>query len=151
MKGILCVSNSGKLALQLRAAPAPCAARPITKLGAALRGVGFPVNCGLGRGGEGLESGLGPPLRQARGQQRPARGAPGLAESGKDRKDASRTGTERQGCALRVVPWRLMARAPPVHLPTEGPPRLGGGARAREEAEPGRGGGGGGACTYVTR
>ncbi|XP_052017200.1 transcription factor MafF isoform X1 [Apodemus sylvaticus] len=31
MKGILCVSNSGKLALQLRAAPAPCAACPHNK------------------------------------------------------------------------------------------------------------------------
>lgn len=77
------MSNSGKLALQLRAAPAPCAARPITKLRAALRGAGFPVNCGPNRGGVGLESGLGPPPRQLRGQLRlSARGEPGPAESG---------------------------------------------------------------------
>ncbi|XP_036064360.1 transcription factor MafF isoform X1 [Onychomys torridus] len=73
MKGILCVSNSGKLALQLRAAPAPCAARPITKLGAARRGAGYPGNCGPDRRGVGLERGLGPPPRQRRGQLRPAR------------------------------------------------------------------------------
>lgn len=146
MKGILCVSNSGKLALQLRAAPAPCAACPITKLRAALRGAGFLVNCGPDRRGVGLESGLGPPP----GQQRPARterGAWRRAVRTRQGLGPSARSVRSRSCLGRA--WSCPFGAPRTSAPRGASEGLAG----RRCAGPGgsRAGGGGGACTYVTR
>lgn len=63
------MSNSGKLALQLRAASAPCAALPTTKLSAALPSARFRATCDSERRGDGPERGPG----QRPGQRRDAR------------------------------------------------------------------------------
>lgn len=88
------MSNSGKLALQLRAALR--AARPTTKLRAALRGVRLGETCGLHRRGD--RPGRGP--GQQPGRQRTLRvpGAPGEAgrEAGEGRARARGT-AGRQG------------------------------------------------------
>lgn len=136
MKGILCVSNSGKLALQLRAAPAPCAARPITKLratGAERSRVPSELRSRSER--SGARGWPGTATATAAGTAATsARGAPGLAESGKD---ASGTGTT-LGLSAPGRAWAARGAAlsaPLVRLPTEGPPR---GLAGRRCAGPGR-------------
>lgn len=84
------MSNSGKLALQLCAAPS--AARPTTKLRAALAGAGLKATCGWDQRGDGAGFGPGQQLGQQRDPRVP--GTPGEAgrESGESRGFRSRTG-----------------------------------------------------------
>lgn len=130
------MSNSGKLALQLRAAPAPRAARPITKLratGAARSRVPSELRSRSER--SGAREWPGTATATAAGTAATsARGAPGLAESGKD---ASGTGTT-LGLSAPGRAWvarGTVLSAPLVRLPTEGPPR---GLAERRCAGPGR-------------
>jgi hypothetical protein len=141
------VSNSGKLALQLRAAPAPFAACPITKLGAALRGAGFLVNCGPDRRGVGLESGQGPPPRQPRQARTERRAWRRAVRTRQGRGPSSRSVSS--GSCLGGA-WSSCPFGAPL---TSAPGGASEGLAGRRCAGPGgsRGGGGGGACTYVTR
>lgn len=87
------MSNSGKLALQLCAAP--CAARPTTKLGASLSGTKLGATGCRDRRGDGPGRGLG----QQPGRQRDPRvpGAPG--EAGRE------AGSQPRGYLLQACLW----------------------------------------------
>lgn len=147
------MSNSGKIALQLRAAPAPCAARPITKLraaGAARSRVPSELRSRSERSGARRRPGTAT-ATAAGTAATSARGTPRLAESGKDESGiGTALGLSAPGRAWAARGAVLSASL--VRPPIEVPPRgwLGGGARAPGGSR-GGGGGGGWADTYVTR
>lgn len=115
------MSNSGKLALQLRAAPR--AARPTTKLGAALSGGRLGATRGRDRRGIGQAESAGGDSKSGRQRQPRAHGAPGEAgrEAGKGRgsetgagaRNPRRQGLRARGGAPGLAPSALWCVPPP--------------------------------------